>query len=129
MTEKVTLIIKSTVQQNFTLEVSPSDTLALVQQRLASEYFGNPRESDQTVSNGELVRSTRTPMGAPTHHPSPTSTNIVTTTHEPHCSQLIYAGKVLKDKTVKIQDLVGQVRHTYLDFVFAMHPSLHPCHR
>ncbi|MEW5299682.1 MAG: hypothetical protein WDW36_002672 [Sanguina aurantia] len=66
---KVTLIIKSQAHCDFTLQVTPADTVASLKKRLFEEYFGKPCESDQT---------------------------------------LIYAGKVLKDKSVTIQDLVGQ---------------------
>lgn len=130
MTEtKVTLIIKSTVQQNFTLQVSPVDTLGLIQQRLSAEYFGNPREIDQTVSVGELVTQPKD-----TYPPSGLSLTHHLVLHQPRYSQLIYAGKVLKDKSVKIQDLVGQVRDPCLSSVqdswqesgfLSCHPSLH----
>lgn len=56
---KVTLIIKSQAHCDFTLQVTPADTVASLKKRLFEEYFGKPCESDQTVSlalASEMVR-------------------------------------------------------------------------
>lgn len=97
----VTFTIKNPSKQEadaFRLCVPLSATLADIQRRIAAEYDGNPSPQLQTVREGAqgLARLgvVETPLKLLLYL----------------FLQLIYAGKVLKDPTLMVQDIVQQVR-------------------
>lgn len=105
-----TLVIKnpSKSSHHFTLEFSLDGTLGELQQVLSRTYDGKPQPSEQTVRGGHKKKGRKAFFS----RLLPFSPTALFYTHARTCPahvQLIYGGKVLKDMSVKVRDLVSKV--------------------